>query len=308
MLKFQNRINNDRRDIKVKAINIKMLRSGGDSNFFIASASAAKGGLSYTLFFMQTLKTISLLLLLISSSFAASNSFEGAYVGLTAGYSAAHSEVNTTAFNNAYNGYIQPPAVLVVNQAGVGVINSSSAIGGINGGYNWQVNNWVFGLGLDFNYLNINSTRNITALYEVPLPPSAFTINQNVQANWLVTAGPRIGFTVNRLLMYVTGGLAITELKYNNFFSDNIGNHTYVESNVSDIQYGWTLGAGAEFLLTEKWSVKAEYLYVDFPNISSSSTLTVANPFHPDRLYTNPFTNNANLELNIVRAGINYHF
>ena len=56
------------------------------------------------------------------------------------------------------------------------------------------------------------------------------------------------------MLPYVTGGFAwghneVTDL-FDGFTSDNT-------------HYGWTVGAGLEYAVTNNWTVKAEYLYMD---------------------------------------------
>jgi outer membrane immunogenic protein len=54
---------------------------------------------------------------------------------------------------------------------------------------------------------------------------------------------------------------------------------------------GWTLGAGAEFGLSQNWSAKIEYLYVDLSSDNFSITGT-----------TNAY------RFGLVRAGVNYRF
>jgi len=54
---------------------------------------------------------------------------------------------------------------------------------------------------------------------------------------------------------------------------------------------GWTVGAGAEFALTNNWSLKAEYMYVD---LDSSNFLVTGLP--------------NGYQFSTVRVGVNYHF
>jgi len=57
---------------------------------------------------------------------------------------------------------------------------------------------------------------------------------------------------------------------------------------------GWTVGAGMEYALTDRWSAKAEYMHYEFPQ----DAFTVAQNA----------TANATTAGNIVRIGVNYHF
>jgi outer membrane immunogenic protein len=54
--------------------------------------------------------------------------------------------------------------------------------------------------------------------------------------------------------------------------------------------------------LTRTWSVKAEYLYVDFGDVSSTSAVAETTGG------ASTLNHSADLTANIVRAGINYRF
>ena len=57
----------------------------------------------------------------------------------------------------------------------------------------------------------------------------------------------------------------------------------------------WTIGAGMEFALTDRWSAKAEYMHYEFPEYN----FVVASPNTTARASTAGDT---------VRIGVNYHF
>jgi outer membrane immunogenic protein len=65
-----------------------------------------------------------------------------------------------------------------------------------------------------------------------------------------------------------------------------------------DFRNGWTAGGGIEVALTRRWSLKAEYLYMDF----GTSTTTWAVPGLPT------LSDSTRLNMNTVRAGLNYRF
>lgn len=65
---------------------------------------------------------------------------------------------------------------------------------------------------------------------------------------------------------------------------------------------GWVLGAGLEWALTNRWTVKAEYLHVDF------GTLTVSGVITNDGGYSQGISTTADLTGDIVRLGVNYRF
>jgi len=136
--------------------------------------------------------------------------------------------------------------------------------GGVQGGYNWQSGQFVFGLEGD---LSASAASDTFAPWKFSNP-------------WFGTARARLGYAVNSVLLYGTGGLAFGELRGEAFGMSE--SHTNA---------GWTLGAGAELALNQNWSAKAEYLYV---NLSDSNfTLTSLHN---------------GVSFSTVRVGVNYHF
>jgi opacity protein-like surface antigen len=69
-----------------------------------------------------------------------------------------------------------------------------------------------------------------------------------------------------------------------------------VAFNTTKTYAGWTLGAGVEWAFWDRWSAKAEYLYIDFGN---GPTVALTPAF---TLTTNHLTDN------IGRVGVNYRF
>lgn len=87
--------------------------------------------------------------------------------------------------------------------------------------------------------------------------------------DWLATLRPRLGWSFRRVLAYTTGGLALSSEthKRTQFLGDQVTaltNATFTEESTR-IRAGVTLGAGVEYEVTDKISMKAEYLRVFFP-------------------------------------------
>jgi outer membrane immunogenic protein len=59
------------------------------------------------------------------------------------------------------------------------------------------------------------------------------------------------------------------------------------------------VGGGVEYGLTRNWSVKAEYLYMDFGNVSSTGVVSATIATGGASL-----SNSVDLRANIIRAGI----
>lgn len=109
--------------------------------------------------------------------------------------------------------------------------------GGIFGGYNFQNGNVVFGIDNDFSVTSSDS--------------SIGTGSADLRT--LSSVRGRIGYAFDRILPYVTGGLA-----YGNVRVDTPG----VGSD-SQFQFGWTAGAGVEAALTDYVSARVQYTYSD---------------------------------------------
>jgi outer membrane immunogenic protein len=168
-----------------------------------------------------------------------------------------------------------------------GTCDGSYAVtGGIIGGalgYNWQRGPWVFGLEGDYSWADVSGNSQ-TCGAATPSPHECGTKLES-----LGTFRGRFGYAMGATgnwLPYVTGGLAVGELKaWDNLFP----------SSGSDFRTGWTVGAGVEVGFERNWTFKVEYLYVD---LGSSQMFNVV-PGVPE---TVSFT------ANVVRAGFNYKF
>ena len=114
---------------------------------------------------------------------------------------------------------------------------------------------------------------------------------------WFGTVRGRIGFTpAERWLLYVTGGLAYGEVSTSEMLNVNGAN---VFLNSSALKLGWTVGAGFETVIVNGWTVKFEYLYIDFGRVSD--LLIGIAPI-------TPIATHSHVTDNIVRLGLNYRF
>lgn len=222
----------------------------------------------------------------------------GYYVGVIAGVAWGTFDPRTSTME-VPGGEFAPPAVAGFNAAGAQRISSASAIGGLEAGYNWQPGPYLFGLEADIEWLHLSGTATSGA---VPIVGGGgtFTITSTAEIDWLATARGRIGYTANNWLFYVTGGAAFTTLRGNFTFSETLSGATE-SASISAPVVGYTVGGGVEAPLSRQWSLKAEYLFVDFANVSASGTLVTPIP-------TYPVSHTLDLKLNIARVGANYHF
>jgi outer membrane immunogenic protein len=163
-----------------------------------------------------------------------------------------------------------------------GTYDQSGALVGGTVGYNWQMTSWVLGLEADWDWANINGS---VALPAMCVGGNCFT---NLQS--FGTGRGRVGYAWDRWLVYATGGVAWAHIQSGQDGCIPAAGGPLCGTND---QVGWTIGGGVEAFVMPKWSIKVEYLYADFGNH------TYYNPGIPV---------NATEKVNIVRAGLNYHF
>jgi len=159
--------------------------------------------------------------------------------------------------------------------ASTGDFNVSGALLGGTAGYNWQAGSMVYGVEGDIAWSSVKGSTNA---------PACGGVACDTSSHWLGTARARIGYAFDRVLPYVTGGLAVGDVKA-----------AQGPVSVSQTKAGWTAGAGVEAAITGPLTAKIEYLYADLGKINCGTTLCVA-----------PTT--MSYHANIVRAGLNYHF
>jgi outer membrane immunogenic protein len=142
--------------------------------------------------------------------------------------------------------------------------NANGGTYGLTAGYNYQIGQYVLGVEGDYDLMNGKGTR-----------------GANVgEQNSLGTLRGRLGYAVDRVLLFGTAGYAGASIKTAN-------------STTSDTQWynGYALGGGLEYAFTNNISAKADYLW------SSLSSQSILNG-----------SSTAGMHDSTLRAGVNYHF
>ncbi|WP_119388040.1 outer membrane protein [Taklimakanibacter lacteus] len=152
--------------------------------------------------------------------------------------------------------------------------------GGAQVGFNYQIDHFLIGAEADITGLDTDGE-----VFNLKNP--GFSEGITVDLDWLATLRARAGFVFDSILVYGTGGFA-----WGGGDSDYFGFGDF-DSKSSLSWSGYTIGAGAEYLLNDRISVKAEYLYVDLDN----EDLDVQISGYRD----------VGIEANIVRLGVNYN-
>jgi outer membrane immunogenic protein len=244
---------------------------------------------------------------------AAVYNWTGFYIGGNAGYSWGRASTdgdltgtqNVSVFRTAGPTLVSSVNSVLAAAPLSGRANVDGFVGGGQIGYNWQAGQFLYGLEADIQGSNERGSADICAA--PGCPPALATTNHKLE--WFGTVRGRVGvLPMDRLLLYVTGGLAYGEV------SSNV---TAQPVTWSATKAGWTVGAGGEYALDNNWTVKLEYLYMDLGNVgnSSGSGTTVTNALNTPQtafntVTTTTFTGSGGTSFtdHILRAGINYRF
>jgi outer membrane immunogenic protein len=184
------------------------------------------------------------------------------------------------------------PANLFFEPNGNSLGTAGGVLGGAQVGYNYQFGQFVIGVETDFQGTSISGGGNNASQSLILSPygargseflaPIGALAGANTSLEWFGTVRGRVGYLfLPTLLIYGTGGFAYGQVDAFGF---------------SNTPTGWTAGGGVEWMFAPNWSAKAEYLYVDLSSNGATGGLGLnwGYYYHP--------------QINVVRAGINYHF
>jgi outer membrane immunogenic protein len=152
--------------------------------------------------------------------------------------------------------------------------NEVALIGGVHAGYNWQSGERVFGVEGDVSFGD--------------------------GVDYLASVRARLGYAMDNLLLYVTGGVAFAG------FDDAsvvMSGHNWNKSlNFGgDSEVGFVVGGGAEYKLAPNWSIGVEGLYYAFGD--SDDTIEKDSYWKQSKI-----VHDDDNDLFVVRARVSYHF
>jgi outer membrane immunogenic protein len=129
--------------------------------------------------------------------------------------------------------------------------DANGVVGGGQLGYNWQSQQFVFGVEGDISAADIGVSESVVV-------PGA-VLNASASIDWLATIRGRVGVLVQpNLLLYGTAGLSIVNAEaHGSVTAMGLGT---ISASASDTESGFVYGVGVESKLSERMSVRVEYL------------------------------------------------
>jgi outer membrane immunogenic protein len=200
---------------------------------------------------------------------AVSYNWTGIYIGINGGYGTGNSNWSDGAVGTT------------------GSFTTSGYLIGGSIGVNYQIGEYVFGIEGDGDWTNLegNSGSTCGAISAVVPPPDGC----QTQSGWLATVRGRVGYALDRTLIYGTAGAAFGNIQ------TGLNPPSTFDSSV---EAGWAAGAGLEVAFAPNWTAKVEYLFIDLPN---GACTTVAN-------CGGAAGSIVSFNENVIRAGVNFKF
>ncbi|MET3899218.1 outer membrane immunogenic protein [Devosia sp. UYZn731] len=237
--------------------------------------------------------------------------WSGFYAGVFGGYA-----LDSKGATSSAQGPIQLSAIDSISRsASTGRIES--LFGGVAAGYNFQVNNAVFGVdaSLSVGGLDKSTTSNFTfsRVDGADFLTAEDRLRSEFSMDWYTSLTGKFGYTFDSWLVYGKGGVAVADVSVASTeilsvtgtpaalatpFAAAIPVGTLTAS-ASQIVFGPTFGFGVEKRVSDTISVGAEYNYVSLPNVTARGS-------DPLNLSTAPAVFSAGFHT--VKASLNYHF
>jgi len=202
--------------------------------------------------------------------------WSGFYVGVSGGYKFAATDIDLD-LEGSWNGPspVDPFDKETIEPTAPNDLDTSGAeLGGVIG-YNFQCGRWVFGLEAAGGYLWLRDSDN-TGTFTVPLTGDEYNVATSFKTHYLFTVGPRIGYTFCNWMPYVTGGLAVGDIDFEQHITQfnqfQGGAPFFFEGgSVSETNLGWMVGGGLEYAINNHWRLRAQYQFIDLGSVDFNS-------------------------------------
>jgi outer membrane immunogenic protein len=222
-------------------------------------------------------------------SYAPAFSWTGTYVGANVGGIWGKFDLGPTTTNNLTGVVGTPP---------LASINNSSVIGGFQAGYNWQIGQWVLGLEQDYQFTGLKQT----ATFAVPAGLFAAGDTLSVKTDYLAATRAKVGMAWDRTLLYAAGGLETGEFDVSSTYVARGagGSPALGFTDASKLHFGFNVGAGIDYAVTNNVFLGVEYRYIDL----GKETYNLG-AFTPAGGPAQTVTNSVNLTASEVTARLN---
>jgi outer membrane immunogenic protein len=214
----------------------------------------------------------------------ANHDWSGPYIGMQAGYGWGEADADTE--QGAAPQIVAASDPIDLDAGREGSISAEGVLAGFHAGYNLQWENLVLGVESDAELTDMDGGTDVVR------GPDITIARQEKEFDWLASMRLRAGYAMDRVLVYATGGLAIGAVD----MSFSLGDGSFNESD-TETAFGWTVGGGLEYALTDEVSLRFDYRYTDLEDTSFDG---LGQTFNARYTFDNEF--------HAVRGGVSWYF
>jgi outer membrane immunogenic protein len=142
--------------------------------------------------------------------------------------------------------------------------------------------------------LGVEADAELTSLDHSTFYPLSTPDTFGSRVRWQGSARARAGYAFDRVLVYVTGGIALADIRHSYNLTPPPG---FASESESRVRAGWTLGGGVEYAVTRNWSARLEYRYTDYGRRTDAPAI-----------FGGTFNQRHRETQQAVRAGVSYRF
>ena len=156
-----------------------------------------------------------------------------------------------------------------VPASGSKTFHDSNFMGGGQAGFNWQPSGMPVVVGIEADLIGASHDDSGVIFRYPNIPIDHFDGRSQLDVQGSIRG--RIGWAINRVLLYGTSGVGFGAGKVTTIFArDGIASARFGRS---DTLFGWTVGGGIEYALpfSSHWLIRAEYRYTDLGSIDVST-------------------------------------
>jgi outer membrane immunogenic protein len=197
--------------------------------------------------------------------------WSGFYLGVGLGVRALESDWNTVA--------LAPPFVPDPFSTPAAFDTTDFRVS-VYAGYNWQIGTWLLGLEGDVGWADnkatnagIPGTFGPGGAFGGPLAATLASDASQIKADWDASIRGRVGILAGpSVLLYATGGAAWLNVDASATCNGSLPSWCVLNRGQtnSSTRFGWTAGAGIEWMFAPNWIARGEYRFSDYGSFDTT--------------------------------------
>jgi outer membrane immunogenic protein len=176
------------------------------------------------------------------------------------------------------------------------------AVAGGQVGCNYQIRQFVVGVEGEFDWAGLNSKSSF-------IDPTSENFSSTANNKYDATVALRMGYAFDRLLAYGKLGAAWGKFNWTSTETDfpGVGCECTSTESAARTLMGLLFGFGFEYALTDQWTAKVEYNYINYGNATANFTTTCSPAVFCGGFETS-FTDTEREAVQTFKVGANFKF